>query len=117
MVLGFILASMMARAVNGSAPFFQTLGAGLVLVLIHKLCAVIAFHSATFDNLIKGHEETIIKNGKVREKGLRANHITEKDLVEELRQEGQVSSPEEVQTAFVERSGKVSVIPKEDDES
>ncbi|MEY2428222.1 MAG: hypothetical protein QOJ40_1107, partial [Verrucomicrobiota bacterium] len=27
-LLGFILASMLSRAINGSAPFFQTLGTG-----------------------------------------------------------------------------------------
>jgi uncharacterized membrane protein YcaP (DUF421 family) len=32
-VLGFILASMLARAVNGTAAFFPTLGGGFVLVI------------------------------------------------------------------------------------
>ena len=36
-VLGFILASMLARAVNGTAAFFPTLGGGLVLVVLHRL--------------------------------------------------------------------------------
>ena len=31
-ILGFILASMLARAVNGSVAFFPTLGAGFVIV-------------------------------------------------------------------------------------
>src|SRR5919197_3587456 len=38
-VLGFILASMLARAVNGTAAFFPTLGGGFVLVLLHRLLA------------------------------------------------------------------------------
>src|SRR5213083_1191 len=43
-VLLVILASVLSRAINGSAAFFATLGGGLVLVLLHRLLALIAFH-------------------------------------------------------------------------
>ncbi len=36
-ILGFILSSMLARAVNGSSAFFPTLGAGFVLIGLHWL--------------------------------------------------------------------------------
>lgn len=113
-VLGFILASMLARAVNGSAAFFPTLAAGFVLVFLHKACAAIAFRSEKFGDLVKGCEDLLIKDGKVQPQAMRANHISEKDLLEELRQEGSVSSPQEVKAAFVERNGKISVVPIED---
>ena len=35
-VLIVILASVLSRAINGSAAFFATLGGGLVLVLLHR---------------------------------------------------------------------------------
>ena len=38
-VLGFILASMLARAVNGTAAFVPTLGGAFVLVLLHRILA------------------------------------------------------------------------------
>ena len=38
-VLGFILASMLARAVNGTAAFLPTLGGGFVLVMLHRVLA------------------------------------------------------------------------------
>jgi uncharacterized membrane protein YcaP (DUF421 family) len=112
-ILGFILASMLARAVNGSAAFFPTLIGGFVLVFLHKACAALAFRFELFGDVVKGCEDLIIKDGKVMAKGMRSNHISEKDLLEELRQEGGVSSPDEVKMAFVERSGKVSVVPRD----
>src|SRR2546423_956720 len=42
-ILTFILASMLARAVNGSAAFFPTLGGGFVLIGMHRLIAALAF--------------------------------------------------------------------------
>src|ERR1700744_6461208 len=44
-ILGFIMASMLAGVVNGSAAFFPTLGVGFVLVGLHRLLGVLAFHS------------------------------------------------------------------------
>ncbi len=110
-ILGFILASMLARTVNGSAAFFPTLAGGFVLVLLHKACAALAYRWEKFGDLIKGREAVIIHDGEMREKTMRAHHISKRDLLEELRQEGNVGGPEQVQRAFIERSGKISVIP------
>src|SRR5947199_10480421 len=52
-VLLVILASVLSRAINGSAAFFATLGGGLLLVLLHPLLAFIAFHSRRFGCLSK----------------------------------------------------------------
>src|SRR4029079_19698306 len=53
-VLLVILASVLSRAINGNADFFAPLGGGLVLVLLHRLLALIAYHLHWFGNLIKG---------------------------------------------------------------
>src|SRR5258708_33374439 len=63
-ILGFIMASMLARAVNGSVPFFPTLGAGFVLVGVHALIAELSFRSDKFGILVKGHARAIVKDGK-----------------------------------------------------
>lgn len=110
-LLGFILASMLARAVNGSAALFPTLGGALVLVLLHKACIALAFHSHTFGKLIKGSAGLIIDEGTIDQRTMRRHHITQADLHEELRQEGRVDSPKDVEKAYVERNGRISVLP------
>ena len=110
-ILGFILASMLARAINGSAAILPTIVAGFVLVLTHRLFCLIAMHSHKFGRLVKGHQDLLVKDGKVIERSMRANHLSREDLLEELRQHGQTESPEDVKTAYIERSGKISVIP------
>ena len=49
-----ILAAVLSRAINGSAAFFATLGGGVVLVLLHRLCTFLAFYSHGFGMLLKG---------------------------------------------------------------
>src|SRR5262249_244209 len=51
-VLLVILASVLSRAINGSAAFFATLGGGVVLVLLHRLFAHLAFYSHAFGILV-----------------------------------------------------------------
>jgi uncharacterized membrane protein YcaP (DUF421 family) len=111
-ILGFILASMLARAINGSAPLVPTVVGGFVLVMLHRICCKLALHSHLFGGWVKGHADRLIRNGEVDRGAMRANDLTEKDLLEELRQHGRVGSPAEVQEAYIERSGRISVIPK-----
>src|SRR5437660_12121511 len=61
-VLLVILASVLSRAINGRAAFFATLGGRLVLVLLHRLLALTAFHAHWFACLIKGLPEAIIED-------------------------------------------------------
>jgi uncharacterized membrane protein YcaP (DUF421 family) len=110
-ILGFILASMLARAINGSSPFFPTLGAGFVIVLFHRLLAGLSCRFGVLDNLLKGRADLLIEDGRINQRAVRRNHLTEKDLVEELRLNGHVESAADVKTAFIERSGEISVVP------
>ena len=53
----------------------------------------------------------LIKDGRVIESVAKRNHITEKDLLEELRLNGNVEDTTQAKVAFIERSGAVSVVP------
>src|SRR5690349_5878354 len=109
-ILGFLMASMMARVVNGSAAFLPTLGGGFVLVLMHRLFGMISFHWDWFGRLVKGEARVVVQNGKCDRKTLGSLHISEKDLLEELHLNGNVDDLGKVRKATVERNGKISVI-------
>jgi len=63
-ILLVILAAVLSRAINGSAAFFATLGGGVVLVLLHRLFAHMAYRSHRFGILVKGSPDTIVRDGK-----------------------------------------------------
>src|SRR5204862_4966977 len=75
-VLLVILASVLSRAINGSAAFFATLGGGFVLVLLHRLLALLAYHSHWFGVMIKGSAEIIIDDGDYILSTMRRNHVS-----------------------------------------
>jgi len=112
-VLGFILASMLARAVNGTAAFFPTLGGGLVLVLLHRILAYWSRRSHKFGILIKGRSDVIVRNGTLDESAAARNRLSSHDILEDLRLHGNIDSVEEAALAVFERNGHISVVLRE----
>lgn len=109
-ILGFILASMLARAVNGTVSFFPTLGGGFVLVGLHRAMAYIARDSHWFGKLVKGRCDPLIREGIIIDRAMRRNNLSEHDLMEDLRLNGNVQDPQKVREAYFERNGQISVV-------
>jgi uncharacterized membrane protein YcaP (DUF421 family) len=112
-VLLVIIASMLARAINGSSPFFPTLGTGFVLVVLHRLLGLAAYYSHGFGILIKGKPVVLVENGKLQRRNMRLNHISEHDLEEDMRLDAQTEDLSKIKIARVERSGDISFIKVE----
>jgi uncharacterized membrane protein YcaP (DUF421 family) len=111
-VLGFILASMLARAVNGSSAFFPTLGGAFVLVLLHRGAAWGARRSHMFGNIVKGHTDVVVSEGRIDDAVMARNRLSRHDLLEDLRLNGNVASEDDVALAVFERDGQISVVRK-----
>jgi uncharacterized membrane protein YcaP (DUF421 family) len=111
-ILTFILASMLARAINGSCAFFQTLGGGFVLVGMHRLLSALSFRWPAIGALTKGRAVILVENGKLKRQNLAATKISEDDLLEEARINGQVGDVAHIAKATMERNGQVSVLQR-----
>jgi uncharacterized membrane protein YcaP (DUF421 family) len=109
-VLIVILASVLSRAINGSAAFFATLGGSLVIVLVHRLLAFAAYYSHSFGVLIKGQPDLIIENGDVIPAAMRRNHVSRHDIEEDLRLAARKEDLRDIRVGYVERSGDISFI-------
>jgi uncharacterized membrane protein YcaP (DUF421 family) len=111
-VLLVILAAVLSRAINGSAAFFATLGGGVVLVVLHRLFAHLAYYSHGFGILVKGRPDTIVHDGECDFRMMRRNHISMHDLEEDMRLGAHIDDLSKVRLARVERSGDISFIKK-----
>jgi uncharacterized membrane protein YcaP (DUF421 family) len=112
-VLIVIIASMLARAINGSAAFWPTLGTGFVLVVLHRLLGAAAYYSHGFGILIKGKAVVLVENGKLQRTNMWLNHISEHDLEEDMRLDAATEDLSKIKVARVERSGDISFIKAE----
>ena len=112
-VLVVIIGSMLARAINGSAPLFSTLGGGFILVIIHRLFGLTAYFSHAFGIVVKGKPEVLVQNGMLQRRNMVWNHISEHDLEEDMRLEAKTEDLSKIKVARVERSGDISFIKAE----
>jgi uncharacterized membrane protein YcaP (DUF421 family) len=110
-IVGIMIGSVMSRAINGSAPMVPTLTSGAVLVAMHWLLAVLAFHIHWFGPFVKGEPVLLIKNGEVQKDGIRRGGITTQDLMQALREQTKQSDPTKIELAYLERDGGISIIP------
>jgi len=109
--LGLILGSTLSRTITGNAPFVPALITSAVLVILHRLLAALACR-ANVGKYIKGREQQLVNDGKILRDQMNANNITDNDLEEAMRANGNTQRLEEVQGAYLERSGDISVITK-----
>jgi|ERR1043166_7108725 uncharacterized membrane protein YcaP (DUF421 family) len=109
-VLIVIIGSMLARAINGSEAFFPTLGAGFVLILLHRVFGLAAYYSHAFGILVKGRPVMLVQDGRLQRKNMLWEHITQHDLEEDMRLEVNTDNLSEMQAARLERSGDISFI-------
>lgn len=110
-VLGFILGSMLSRAVNGSAALTPTAVACAALVALHWLFAVGSFRSQNFGSLVKGNPRQLVRHGDIDWDAMRKSRISVRDLEEAMRSDGQIDDFTRLGDAWFERSGRISVLP------
>jgi uncharacterized membrane protein YcaP (DUF421 family) len=113
-ILGIMLGSIVSRAVTGNAPFGPALGAAATLLALHWLLSGLALRLPGFGGVIKGKPRLLVQDGRADAQSLRAAHMTENDLWEDLRGQG-VSRLAEVREAHLERNGRLSVLRAKND--
>lgn len=108
-VLAFLVASMLARAINGSAAFWANIALGFVVAIVYRLMAWAVSKYSFLGGWLKGRAIDVVVDGKVRSGLLHRHHVSLHDLEEDLRLNGNVGDPSTVKLARLERSGDISV--------
>jgi uncharacterized membrane protein YcaP (DUF421 family) len=110
-ILGFILGSLVSRAVTGKASISGTIIAASAMVAAHWLFTAMACRWHWFGILMKGNSHIVVQDGRPIEKPMRHSHISTHDLIEEMRLAG-IGDLEQVHEAYKERNGEISFIKR-----
>jgi uncharacterized membrane protein YcaP (DUF421 family) len=112
LVLAIVLGSVASRAVTGTSPLVPTLVASATLVLLHRVIAAAGYRWHRFGLVVKGSPDQLVRDGVPIERAMRRTSISQHDLEEALREHG-IGDLGEVEGAWLERSGNISVIRRE----
>ncbi|WP_372624630.1 DUF421 domain-containing protein [Falsiroseomonas sp.] len=107
-VLAVLIGSNLSRALTGNAPFLATLVATAALVALYWLAVHAAARWHFFGWLVKGDVVQLARSGKVDRRAMRRTGVSDGDLEEAMRRAG-LGTLDQVETAVLERSGKISV--------
>ena len=111
LVLTVVLGSSLSRALTGNAPLLRTLVATALLVALHAGLSALAPRSDLISRIAKGRPIRLIHDGEVDWNVIRRNHLGPRDIAEHLRLKG-IRDAEEVDEAYLERNGQISIIRK-----
>jgi uncharacterized membrane protein YcaP (DUF421 family) len=79
-------------------------------VALHRFLAFLTRDAHWLGNLIKGEAQLIIQNGELNRSVMKANDLSENDLLEDMRMNGNMQSFKKVKAAYYERNGQVSIV-------
>lgn len=112
-VIIVLIGSVLSRAVNGSSSFIGTIIACFIIVILHRLVALLATYNSTVDRWIKGKSQVLYKNGNLNRKLMRKFTLTEKDIIEGVRINSNLEEIEDTKSIYLERDGQISAIKKQ----
>jgi len=112
-VIIIMLGAILIRGVVGASPFFPVVISGLTMVLMTRIISIISIYNKAFGKLVKGQSRSLWKNGTINTLNLHKSLLSENDLMESIRKEGNTTSLEDIEEAFLERDGTISVIKKD----
>jgi uncharacterized membrane protein YcaP (DUF421 family) len=113
LVVNIMIAELCVLAIEQpQAPMSRTITPIVLLLSIQVLMALFTLKSQSFRHLIDGKPATIIKNGEIDEQQMRKQRYNFDDLMVQLREQN-VRSVGDVEFAFLEIDGKLSVIKKD----
>lgn len=111
-IMIIMLGSILARGVVGVSPFFSTVGAGIVMVVIHRSLAYLSIKYVWIGKLVKGVHHSLYKDGRFDYTQMKRSGISEDDIYGAIRSQLHTSDLQEVQEVRIEKSGKLSVVRK-----
>lgn len=112
LILGVMLGALLSGAIIGTVPLSGAGTATTTLVAMHSFSTWLACRSHAIGNLIKGKPVLMVRDGIMQEVAMGASHMSEHDLREEMHISANLDDLSDVESAYLERSGEISIVKK-----
>lgn len=107
-----LVGGILSRGVVGASPFFSTIAGALAIAVLHKLIFKLSFISSLFESTVKGKRYLIYENKKFIKETMKEADVTKMEIYEDLRVQFQTESLDDFDKVYVEKTGEVSFIKK-----
>lgn len=111
-VLSILLGAILSRAVTAASPFWATVAAAAVLVLLHRLFAILSASSRFFSSFLEGRHRELYDGKNINRKNLKRSSLSDADLMQGIREMANTDSLDGIEKVYLENDGKITVIKK-----
>lgn len=102
--------AVMTRAIYGASPAVPIVAASTVLVLVHRVVAMLTARFPIVEKIVKGQTRVLYHDGELDERTMHRAGISPTDLDEAARGKAQTCSHRDVREVRLETSGELTVI-------
>ena len=111
-VIAIMLGAVLARGVVGASPFFSTVAAAAIMIIVHRIVAWSSFKNKMINDVVKGENILLYKDGKILWHNMEKTTISKSDLMQSLRLETKKTTLDDIEMAYLENNGRISFIVK-----
>ena len=108
-----LLGAVLSRGVVGASPFWATVAAAAVLVLMHRGFGWLSVRWDGFDVWVNGKERSLVVDGRKLDREIAKSLITNRDLAEAVRKKIGEFDLTRVRLATLQRDGEISILEKD----
>ena len=114
-IIAITLGSLLSRAVVGVSPFIPVVCTCLAIVLLHRIIGWLIVHNEWMERKIEGEKILLYNGNHFLEENMKRALACREDVMESVRQVNHTEQLDEVQTAYMERNGQITIINKQGD--
>ena len=115
-VVAIVLGSILSRVVSGTAPTGPTLAAAAALVAVQRALDALAYWYKGLGRVTKGEARLVARDGRPDRGAASRLSVSDEDLDEATRLAGYAPGEGSVREVWLERDGRLSVIPRRGEE-
>ncbi|HVO73859.1 MAG TPA: YetF domain-containing protein [Ignavibacteriaceae bacterium] len=112
MILAVMIGSIASRAINGSGYLLSTILSIAFLIGCHVLLSYMTIKSGKVAGFLEGAGTQVIKKGVFDERMMNKVSLRKEEVLEAARLHGKIEDLSEIEDAFLEANGSISIIPK-----
>lgn len=110
-LMAIVVGSNLSRAMTANAAFFPTIAATLALLIVYWVLAHCAARWPGLARIVKGRAVPLVSHGRFDRRAMLRAAVGEADM-EEAARTSSVKDAEGIEQAMLERSGKISIVPR-----
>jgi uncharacterized membrane protein YcaP (DUF421 family) len=109
-IIVIMLGAVLSRAVAGVSPFWPTIAAATVLVVVHRAIGMLTARWHWLERVVKGHHHVLYRDGEVDWAAMRRAGITRAELDEAVRSSLSKERVHDAHEVYLESTGELTTV-------